>query len=318
METRANHVLVGIFTVAVVVFGLLFALWMAKALSDRNWDEFDVIFTEAVTGLSRGGVVQYNGITVGEVRELSLDRADPRKVIARIRVDADTPIKADTTARLAFVGLTGVTQIQLGGGRPGSAPLRDTTTRGEVPRIIARDSAFANLLAQSEDLTATASETLLRINRLLDDRTVDNVARTMAHLEQVSGALASERDAIAGLLQDARTSAARLERVLQQAESTMGGLDRSVAAVDRELPALLAQTGRTLTEIETLARHGNALAEDNREALQQFSQTGLAQTGPTLAELRSLLRQLNRAAARIEESPAQALLGGSTPKEYQP
>lgn len=318
METRANHVLVGAFTVAVVVFGLLFALWMTKALSDRNWDEFDVVFTEAVTGLSRGGVVQYNGITVGEVRDLSLDRTDPRKVIARIRVDADVPVKTDTTARLAFVGLTGVTQIQLGGGEPGSPLLRDTAVRDEVPRILARDSAFANLLAQSEDLTATASETLLRINRLLDDRTMDSIARTMANLEQVSGTLAGERESIASLLRDASESASRLERVLQQAESTMGGLDRSVAVIDRELPALIAQTRRTLSEIETLARHGNALAEDNREAIQQFGQTGLAQAGPTLVELRSLLRQLNRAAARIEESPAQALLGGATTKEYQP
>lgn len=318
METRANHVLVGAFTVAVVVGGLLFALWMAKALAERNWSEYDVVFTEAVTGLSRGGVVQYNGITVGEVRELSLDPADPRKVIARIRVEADTPVRADTTARLAFVGLTGVTQIQLGGGRPESPPLRETTPPGEVPRIIARDSAFANLLAQSEDITATASEALLRINRLLDDRTVENVARTMIHLEQVSGTLAAERDAIAALLRDASASATRLERVLAQAESTLGGLDRSVAVVDRELPALLAQTQRTLAEIEALARHGNALAEDNRAALRQFGQTGLAQAGPTLAELRSLMRQLNRAAARIEESPAQALIGGPTPEEYRP
>ncbi|MBS3895428.1 MlaD family protein [Silanimonas sp.] len=318
METRANHVLVGAFTVAVVVFGLLFALWMAKALSDRNWDEFDVVFTEAVTGLSRGGVVQFNGISVGEVRDLSLDHDDPGKVIARIRVDANTPVRADTTARLSFAGLTGVTQILLAGGQPGSPLLRDTAVRGEVPRIVARDSAFANLLAQSEDLTATASEALLRINRLLDDRTVDNVARTMAHLEQISGALAGERESIAALLRDASESAARLERVLQQAESTMGGLDRSVAVVDRELPALIAQTRRTLSEIETLAGHGNALVEDNREAIQRFGQTGLAQAGPTLVELRSLLRQLNRAAARIEESPAQALLGGATTKEYRP
>lgn len=318
METKANHVLVGAFTVAVVVLGLLFALWMAKALSDRHWSEYEVVFTEAVTGLSRGGVVQYNGIAVGEVRDLSLDREDPRRVIARIRVAADTPIKTDTSARLAFVGLTGVTQIQLSGGQPDSPLLREGLPRGEMPRIIARDSAFAKLLAQSEDITATASEMMVRINRLLDEQTVENIAGTLAHLEQVSGTLAAERDQIAGLLRDARSSAARLERVLQQAESTMGGLDRSVTALDQGLPELLAQTERTLDSIEAMARSGHALVEDNRAAVQQFSQTGLTQVGPTLAELRRLLRQLNRAVATIEESPTQALLGGTTPEEYRP
>ena len=51
METKANYVLVGAFTIVVAVFGLLFALWAAKYSSDRSWNEFDVIFREPVTGL---------------------------------------------------------------------------------------------------------------------------------------------------------------------------------------------------------------------------------------------------------------------------
>jgi ABC-type sugar transport system ATPase subunit len=50
--------------------------------------------------------VQYNGIQVGEVSQLKLDPRDPRKVIARIRVAADTPIKVDATAKLGLLGLT--------------------------------------------------------------------------------------------------------------------------------------------------------------------------------------------------------------------
>ncbi|MCE2945187.1 MAG: MlaD family protein [Lysobacteraceae bacterium] len=318
METKANHVLVGAFTVAIVIGGLLFALWAAKALSDRNWDEYDVVFTEAVTGLSRGGVVQYNGIAVGEVRDLSLDPKDPRKVVARIRVASDTPVKTDTTARLAFVGLTGVTQIQLSGGRPASPALKGAVPRDQIPRIAAKESAFGKLLSSSEDITATASEVLVRINRMLNDETVEDFAKTMAHLEQVTGTLAAERGEIATLLRDARSSAARLDRVLAKAETTMDGVDRSVAAVAEDLPALLAKLDQTLVQVEALSRNTNGLVEDNREAVRQFGQTGLAQVGPTLAELRSLLRQLNRAAAKIEESPSNALLGGPAPEEFKP
>ena len=34
METKANYVLIGAFTIAGVVFGLLFSLWAAKYSSD--------------------------------------------------------------------------------------------------------------------------------------------------------------------------------------------------------------------------------------------------------------------------------------------
>ncbi|HAI59568.1 MAG TPA: MCE family protein [Xanthomonadaceae bacterium] len=318
METKAHHALVGAFTLAVAVLGLLFTLWASKALSDRHWDEYEIVFTEAVTGLTRGGVVQYNGIAVGEVRELFLDRDDPSRVIARVRVAAGTPVKTDTIARLAFVGLTGVVQIQLAGGSPGSPLLRDGVERGELPRIRAEVSAFARLLASSEEITTTANDVLLRLNRLLDDETVANVSKTLANLEQVTGTLAAERGEIAGLLRDARRSAARLDRVLASAETTMGGLQGGVAALDRELPPILAKLDRTLTEVEALSRNANAMVAENRGAVQQFSQEGLAQVGPTLVELRSLLRQLDRAATRIEDSPSRAILGGPTPEEFTP
>src|SRR5512146_3439170 len=115
METRAHHVLIGLFTIIVSLLGVLFALWAANYAANRDWDEYEVVFTEAVTGLGTGGIVQYNGINVGEVRRLSLDPKDPRKVVARIRLTAGTPVKIDTKAKLAFIGLTGVAQIQLSG-----------------------------------------------------------------------------------------------------------------------------------------------------------------------------------------------------------
>lgn len=318
METKAHHVLIGAFTLAVVVLAMLFALWAAKTVSDRQWDEYEVVFTEAVTGLTRGGVVQYNGIAVGDVTELRLDTNDPSKVIARIRVGAGTPVKTDTTAKLAFVGLTGLVQIQLSGGSPRSPMLKDAHEDDGLPRIAAQESAFAKLLNSSEDITTTASDVLIRINRMLNDETVENVSKTMANLEQVTGTLAAERGEIAQLLRDARSSAERLDRVLAAAESTMGGLDRSVAALDKDLPQILTKLDRTLTEFEALSGNANALVSENRGAVQQFSRDGLTQVGPTLAELRSLLRQLNRAAAKIEERPSSVVLGSPTPEEFTP
>ena len=318
METKAHHVLVGAFTLAVAVLALLFALWAAKAVSDRSWDEYEIVFTEAVTGLTRGGIVQYNGIAVGEVRQLFLDRDDPSRVIAHVRVAAGTPVKTDTVARLAFVGLTGVVQIQLAGGSPESPLLKEGVERGELPRIRAEVSAFARLLASSEDITTTANDVLLRLKRMLDDDTLDNVSRTMANLEQVTGTLAAERGEIAALLRDARRSAERLDRVLAGAETAMGGLQGGAVALGEDLPRILGKLDRTLTEFEALSRNANALVAENRGAVQQFSQDGLGQVGPTLAELRSLLRQLNRAAAKIEDSPSRAILGGPTPEEFKP
>ncbi len=116
METRAHHVLIGLFSVIVIGAALLFGLWLAKSGSEGKFNYYDIVFNEAVSGLSQGSSVQYSGIKVGDVAFLRLDPKDPRKVWARIRVVASAPIKQDTTAKLALTGITGTSIIQLSSG----------------------------------------------------------------------------------------------------------------------------------------------------------------------------------------------------------
>ena len=92
METKANYVLIGTFTILVTVFLLGFALWAAKFSSDASWQRYQVIFNEPVTGLTEGSSVQYNGISVGTVEQLKLDARDPRRVQALLKLEADAPI----------------------------------------------------------------------------------------------------------------------------------------------------------------------------------------------------------------------------------
>ncbi|MBN7140953.1 MlaD family protein, partial [Ectopseudomonas oleovorans] len=150
MEPRAHHVLIGLFTVLTVGAALLFALWLNKAGADRAFTDYEVIFNEAVTGLSQGSAVQYSGIKVGDVISLGLDPNDPRTVRARIRIVGHTPIKQDTRARLAITGVTGLAVIQLHGGSPESPPLEGKD--GQPGIIIADRSPLSRLMANGEDL----------------------------------------------------------------------------------------------------------------------------------------------------------------------
>jgi phospholipid/cholesterol/gamma-HCH transport system substrate-binding protein len=130
METRAHHVLIGAFTIGVFLLALGFVLWMSKSGADRRYNEYEIVFTEAVTGLSVGGLVQYNGIKVGEVSALRLAPDDPRKVIARVRLDASAPVRQDTRAKLGLQGVTGLAFIQLSGAR---RAVRRCCRRASIP-----------------------------------------------------------------------------------------------------------------------------------------------------------------------------------------
>src|SRR5512142_1449768 len=174
METRASYVLIGAFTLLAFLSAFSFVLWIGKLSLEREWDYYDIVFKEAVTGLTVGGAVQYNGVQVGEVRKLSLAPNDPRQVIAHVRLNGDTPVKTDTRARLTLLGITGVTVIQLSGGTPGAARL--VAKSGEAaPRIIADESALQSLLASGQDIAISANDVLLRVGKLLSEENMQHV-----------------------------------------------------------------------------------------------------------------------------------------------
>ena len=307
METKANYVLIGAFTLGVVAFLLLFALWAARWSSQQAWDFYDVIFNEAVTGLSEGGTVQYNGIAVGTVEDLSLMPNDPRKVVARIRVEADTPVRVDTRAKLSITGLTGSTFIQLTGGSPGAAPLVNTPGR-EVPVIPTEPSALQNI-------AQTADRIVARVDEILSEENVAHVTATLENLEAVTGALALQRQDLSELVVSARASAQELEATLRATRGAVEGIDRELVS---ELPRLVDKLDRALVQLEQAGTNANALIAENRAPIAEFTQGGLQQVGPTLVELRTLIRDLRRVTNRLDGNPAGYLLGREQPKEFEP
>jgi len=305
METKANYVLIGAFTILVAVFGLLFALWAAKYSADKSFQEYYVIFNEPVTGLTEGGSVQYNGISVGTIEELSLNPRDPRQVRARLKLEASAPVKVDTKAKLSQAGITGSPFIQLTGGSP-NAPRLVSNDADTIPVILAEPSALQNI-------ADTANKLVARLDKLMSEENIKHIDNTLTNLDNITAALgdATQKEDLRALVRNARLASEQLNATLESANG-------AVANIDRELPALLRKLDATLTRLDSAAGGADAILNENRAAIQSFASDGLGQLGPTLGELRTLIRDLRRVTDRLDGSPARYLLGRDGPKEFEP
>lgn len=307
METKANYVLIGAFTILVTVVLLLFALWAAKYSSEKDWQEYAVVFNEPVTGLSEGSSVQYNGISVGTVESLRLAPEDPRRVLATLRIQADAPIKTDTRAKMSQDGLTGPPFIQLTGGSP-KAPLLVSVDRRDVPVIKTEASALQNI-------ADTANRLVARLDEVLSEQNIAHVSNTLASIDALTGSLAAEREDMRAIIQDARKSSAELHTTLVAAHGVVDDVDRELA---NKLPSLVGKLDRTLGKLESAASGANGIVNENRAAIRSFTNDGLGQVGPTLTELRALVRDLRQVTDRLEGGPAGYILGRDRPKEFEP
>lgn len=312
METRAHHVLIGAFTIGVFLLALGFVLWMSKSSADRGFNDYEIVFTEAVTGLSVGGLVQYNGIKVGEVSRLSLAPDDPRKVVARVRLDASAPVRQDTRAKLGLQGVTGLAFIQLSGGAPGSPPLLPTAEH-PIPVIPSEESALSKLLASGSDVVTSINDILLRVGQVLSDENVKRVSSMLEHADQLSGTIAEQRQDIATALKQLSEATGELKKTLRTLD-TMANTTNALVRDDAR--AVLKSVQHALDSVDKVAASAGALVDDNRAAIGNFSNQGLRQIGPTVIELRETLRSLKQLSDKLGASDS-LLLGRDQPKEFQ-
>ena len=312
METRAHHILVGTFAIVAFLLGLAFVLWLSKTSADREFRYYDVVFTEAVTGLSKGGLVQYNGIKVGEVTQLKLAPDDPRKVVARVRLDGDTPIKVDTEAKLGLLSVTGVAFIQFSGGSPKSKPLLPTEAL-PVPIIVAKESALSKLISSGEDIVTSVNESLLRVGQLLSKENVDHVSATLEHLDQIASTIADQRGDMAQALRQLADSSKELKSTLSTLH-TMASTTNEL--INTDVRRVMASTDKAINAIERVAGSTEQLLDKNQAAISNFSEQGLRQVGPTLLDLRETLRSFKQLSDQLGSSNT-LLLGRDQPKEFQ-
>jgi phospholipid/cholesterol/gamma-HCH transport system substrate-binding protein len=304
METRAHYILVGLFTILASAAALLFSLWMSGTGSDNDVYTYDVLFHEAVSGLSVGSPVQYSGIRVGEVQQLTLDPLDPRIVRARIQVSAAAPVKVDTVARRTLLNITGASAIELSEGLPESPRL--TTSEG-IPVIEATPSSLSQLRLTSEELLVSASTLLDRANQLFSDENARRVSRVLDNVEVVTATLAAEQQVLRDGLEGFAQSSSALNSLLTRADQQLRRFDEPV------LESVLA----AVTDLQNTSQQLNNLLAESSPAVSSGLQ-GFAELGPAMRDLRSILSNIDNMTRRLADDPANFVLGNDNVREFRP
>lgn len=269
METRAHHLLIGLFTVVVAAGGMWFVLWLAGGgpTEDSETKLYDVVFRQAVTGLSSGNRVLYNGIPVGLVKRIRIDPDDPRQVIARVQVTTSTPVREDTKAELVLANLTGASEIQLLGGSAQSPPLERAD--GGVPKITARASQIARLSEAMKEVLDDASQLLENSNRLLSKENTANLVRSLENLDRFTATLAGQSEAMSQGIESLSRTSARVERLLRENEAALTDGMQGLEELGPALEELRRSTAAVRNAVERFDRNpGGYLL--SREPVREF------------------------------------------------
>jgi phospholipid/cholesterol/gamma-HCH transport system substrate-binding protein len=316
METKANYVLIGAFVLLAAGAMALFTLWIAGNPFSRSYKDYDVVFSGPVNGLSEGGEVRFNGIKVGEVTTLRLDRQDPNRVIAHIRVETQTPVRTDSVAQLNFQGITGVTFIQILAGDP-SAPLL-ASVNGETPQIPTSRTLVDELFSGGQDLLSVSGDTIRKVNEMLSEENLLHLTSTLASIDTAISKVAKDGgiiDEAALAMKNINTAIVALETAAITFDQAASSLASDFSTLSTDASATLKKLDPTLDEAREAMRNVNETVAAINSDITPAATRAMRQVGNSATDFQVIMQRLQSLLAQIEQDPSRFVYQQPSPVE---
>ncbi|MFZ0219349.1 MAG: MlaD family protein [Candidatus Aquirickettsiella sp.] len=192
MESKVNYTLVGAFVLILTIALIIFITWLSAGLSTKHYKNFLVIMNESVAGLGINSSVKYNGVNVGIVKKIFLNKKNPEQVRLILQIEEHTPITEGTTATLNSQGLTGITYVALQGSDTNLNPIplfpaeKYPIIKSSPSLFLRLDTTLRNLNNNMNQITHDINDVLGGGNPILFRKILNNLSITSYHLASQS------------------------------------------------------------------------------------------------------------------------------------
>jgi phospholipid/cholesterol/gamma-HCH transport system substrate-binding protein len=209
MDTNINYTLVGAFVITLFAATVLAIIWLSSGFSVQTYKTYKIYMQEAVTGLSLDAPVDYNGVSVGAVKSIELNRKNPQLVEVLLNIETGTPITQGTTAQLESKGITGIAYIALHDKSDDLTPLVAAKDQ-PYPVIKTVPSLFLRLDSALTKLTTSLSRVSNAVSTLLDADNQRSIKETLKNLDEFTENLAANNAKLNTILANTVTATQQL------------------------------------------------------------------------------------------------------------
>ncbi|HBD7186853.1 TPA: MCE family protein [Legionella pneumophila] len=302
MESKTNYTIVGLI-VLILTAGLLSAgLWLSVGFNQKEYTSYTVYLKESVSGLSVESPVKFNGVQVGYVKEIKLNKNDPRQVELLLNIEKSTPITTSTSATLISQGITGVTYVGLSAGSSELTPLRKMP--GEpYPVIPSKPSLLNQLDAVLKEVAENVGAVSEKAQLTFNEENADNVRKSLANIERITEIIADKGQTI---------------------DSSLNNLDvfvANMAKTSKQFPQLIKDLKTGISKFKSLADNMSAAGKDvsktmiaGKNTIDQISQQAIPPAVILLRRLNAISANLEKVSNEMRQNPSVIIRGTKTPK----
>ncbi len=308
MENKAHALAAGVFVLVVTALLIGLAMWLLR--DEVNTVSYEIVSSEAVSGLQPQAAVRYKGVSVGKVTDIDFDPANRGDVLVRLAVSTDAPVTRSTFATLAFQGVTGLSFVQLDD-QGGSAEPLPPGPNGP-PRIPLKPSPLGQLTDLAGELAERVGQITERVNQVLSD---ENQAAFSAALKEIGAAARSTQ-------QLAQTTEQTIKQQFDPTRTSIPRLVEQANAAMKSIDGAAQQTRRTVASFDSVASDVKRAVDQvtgKGGVVEQLSESANTVTATTLPRIQNLtedasrtIRRLDRIANSLSENPQAFIYGSGT------
>ncbi len=294
MKQRKYETIVGIFVVASLAALLVMVLIIAQ--QERLWEkhvEYRAVFKN-ISGLKEGSEVRFAGLTVGNVKKITIDPQGQIIVNFEVIGKYSSRLRQDTKATIGFQGLLGDKTLDLSPGSPDQPeiPPKGTVASVEpldITEMITKaqpalenlqkilgnlanisdsltkpDSGFSKSMEEIRQIVAKINQGYGSLGLFLNDKALyRDYAQAVANIGNLTGAVQENKGALGTLLNDPVVKADLQKTManLQEATSRFPELMKKAEAFVQQLqragkglPALVTSGETMVTDVDKAAK----------------------------------------------------------------
>lgn len=284
MESKANYTMVGIAVVFLTLGLVAIGLWLSVGFDHKTYRLYTVYMKESIAGLTDESLVRYNGVKVGTIAQIDLNKDNPQEVKLLLKIEEGTPIFKNTRATLVTQGITGTTFLGLSANSPCKVPLK--TLPGEPYPIIVYEPSFLNQLQKTvTDLSQT-------MKQFLSEENSKNLERSLKSLSNIMAVFADNEKSI----NDTLKQMPALTKNLQSGVNSFDKMSRDLSVAGQQLSTTMRTT---------------------KEAIDQISQQALPSAMSLLQHLDVIAGDVEEVSGKMSRNPS-VLIWGTPPLKKGP
>ncbi len=279
----------------------------------------------SVQGLQVGSPVMLRGVEIGRVVELrAVYNPETTEILTPVIVEniegrvafeegmaRDEPYEAvqrmiDRGLRAQLVSrslVTGQQAISIDFHPESEIRLVETSLPDmQIPTVPSSFEQVESAFAEAPDLMRNGDELLTRVVRVFSDQNLESIDDILANISGITGNFDQASGKIDSLVEKIDVTVDEIAAVAEEAQATMDAIEK-----DREV--LRDELGKTGESMTRLVDSVNGVFEENRQAIDDFTEIGLYEFSNLANSGEAAMAQFSRTMEEMERDPARFFLG---------